>query len=142
MTAWPYTALVLVVAGARLVELRVAKQHDVASFAWRCRIRTFHYPFMVVLHAGLLVGCLAEVWLLDLPSWLGWPMMALLVAAHALRWWCIRTLGVQWTTRVIVVPRAGLVSGGITAICGIPTTWLSSSKALRCPSSIPRGSLH
>jgi methyltransferase len=54
------------------------------------------------------------VWLLDRPflSWLGWPMLVLLVAAHALRWWCIRALGPQWTTRVIVVPGTGLVTSG------------------------------
>jgi methyltransferase len=49
--------------------------------------------------------------------WLGWPMLAVLVAAHGLRWWCIRTLGNQWTTRVIVVPGLALKGGG-------PYRWL------------------
>ena len=34
------------------------------------------------------------------------------MAAQALRWWCITTLGKQWNTRVIVVPGGGLVAGG------------------------------
>jgi methyltransferase len=69
---------------------------------------------MVVLHSGLLVGALAEVWLLGrvfLPA-LGWPMLALALGSQALRWWCIRTLGPRWNTRVIVVPGLPLVGGG------------------------------
>ena len=55
-----------------------------------------------------------EVWLLHRPfiGWLGWPMLALAVAAQALRWWCITTLGHRWNTRVIVVPDTPLVRGG------------------------------
>ena len=43
---------------------------------------------------------------------LGWPMLAIVVAAQALRWWCITTLGYQWNTRVIVIPGAPRVTGG------------------------------
>ncbi|HEX3790665.1 MAG TPA: isoprenylcysteine carboxylmethyltransferase family protein, partial [Pseudonocardiaceae bacterium] len=73
-----------------------------------------HYPFMVVLHTGLLAGCLLEVWLGDrafLPA-LGWPMLVLVLASQALRWWCIRTLGPQWNTRIVVVPDLPRVTGG------------------------------
>ena len=73
-----------------------------------------HFPFMVVLHTGLLVGAVAEVWLLDRPfvPVLGFTMLALVLASQALRWWCIATLGHQWNTRVVVVPGLSLVSGG------------------------------
>lgn len=115
-----YVALVVAVIAARLVELRVAARH----LAWareRGGIESGagHYPVMVALHTALLAGCLAEVVLADRPfvPWLGWPMLALLVAAHALRWWCIRTLGPQWNTRVVVVPGLPLVTGG-------PYRWL------------------
>jgi methyltransferase len=69
---------------------------------------------MVVLHTGLLAGCLLEVWLGDrafLPA-LGWPMLVLVLASQALRWWCIRTLGPQWNTRIVVVPDLPRVTGG------------------------------
>ena len=39
-------------------------------------------------------------------------MLALVLAAQALRWWCIRTLGRQWNTRIIVVPDLPRVTGG------------------------------
>jgi methyltransferase len=110
-----YSGLVLVVALIRLAELSVARRNGAWTLA-RGGVESGrgHYPFMVVLHVGLLVGCVAEVWLLDRPflPLLGYPMLLLLVGAHALRWWCIRTLGRQWNTRIIVVPGMPLVSGG------------------------------
>jgi methyltransferase len=39
-------------------------------------------------------------------------MLLIAVAAQALRWWCITTLGYQWNTRVIVIPGAERVTGG------------------------------
>ena len=39
-------------------------------------------------------------------------MIAVLVAAQALRWWCIATLGHRWNTRVIVIPGAPRINGG------------------------------
>ena len=39
-------------------------------------------------------------------------MLAIVVAAQGLRWWCITTLGRQWNTRVVVIPGAHRVTGG------------------------------
>lgn len=110
-----YSVLVGLVAIERLGELVVAKR----NLAWsRARGGTEsglrHYPFMVALHTGLLVGCVLEVWLGGRPfiAALGWPMLALVLAAQGLRWWCVRVLGPQWNTRVIVVPGRPLVTGG------------------------------
>jgi len=110
-----YTLLVGAVAVERVAELVVAKR----NLAWsRARggveAGAGHYPAMVLLHTGFLLGCLAEVALLDRPfiPALGWPMLAILVAAQGLRWWCISTLGRQWNTRVVVVPGAARVTGG------------------------------
>jgi len=111
---WAYLGLVVLVACARLVELRVAARH----LAW-ARGRggvergAGHYPVMVALHSALLVGAPLEVWLADRPlvPGLAVAMLVLLVAAHALRWWCIRSLGAQWNTRVVVVPGLPLVHG-------------------------------
>lgn len=115
-----YALLVLAVAGERLAELRVARRHAAWSVArGGAEHGRGHYPFMVALHTGLLVGCVAEVTLLGRPFLpvLGLPMLALLAATQGLRWWCIRTLGPQWNTRVIVVPGAGRVAAG-------PYRWL------------------
>ena len=110
-----YILLVAAVAGERLVELVVARRNLIWSRAQGgVEVGFGHYPFMVALHTALRVGCVAEVWLLDRPflPWLGWPMLAILVAAQALRWWCIATLGPRWNTRVIVIPGAPRIKGG------------------------------
>jgi methyltransferase len=116
-----FTALVVLVGVERLAELVVSKRNAAWAFA-RGGIETGqrHYLVMVLLHTGLLVGAVAEVWLLDRPFlwWLGWPMLALVLASQALRWWCIATLGRQWNTRVIVVPALPLVRSG-------PYRWFS-----------------
>jgi methyltransferase len=110
-----YFVLVGLVAVERLAELVVAKRNLAWSLARGGKETGFgHYPFMVVLHTGLLVGCVLEVWLGGRPflAALGWPMLALVLASQGLRWWCIRTLGPRWNTRIIVVPDLPLVTGG------------------------------
>ncbi|AUG75107.1 membrane protein [Kitasatospora sp. MMS16-BH015] len=110
-----YLALVLLTAVERLVELVVARRNAAWSRA-RGGVEhgPGHYPVMVLLHTGLLVGCLLEPPLTAKPfiPWLGWPMLAVVLAAQGLRWWCIRTLGPRWNTRVIVVPGLPLVAAG------------------------------
>ena len=110
-----YTVLVAAVALERLAELVVSKRNAAWSFE-RGGVETGqrHYLVMVVLHTGLLVGALLEVWLLrpEFHPALGYPMLALVVGSQALRWWCIATLGRRWNTRVIVVPGLPLVTGG------------------------------
>lgn len=114
-TLLAFTVLVLVVGAERLAELVVS----VRNAAWskeRGGIETGqgHYPFMVVLHTGLLVGALVEAWVRrpEVPSVLAWSMLALVVLSQALRWWCIATLGRRWNTRVIVVPGLAPVRSG------------------------------
>jgi methyltransferase len=110
-----YAVLIGLVVLERLAELVVSKRHSAwAKARGGVEHGAGHYPWMVALHTGLLVACLAEAWLLDRPfwPWLGWPMVAVVVAAQCLRWWCIRTLGPQWNTRVVVVPDLPLVTGG------------------------------
>jgi methyltransferase len=110
-----YPLLVIAVAVERIAELVVAKrnsswsrEHGGTEFGAR------HYPVMVILHTGLLAGCLVEVAARRRPfvPALGRPMLAAVLAAQGLRWWCISTLGRQWNTRVIVVPGAPRVTNG------------------------------
>ncbi|UUU26412.1 isoprenylcysteine carboxyl methyltransferase family protein [Streptomyces sp. DSM 40750] len=110
-----FTVLVLAVGLERVAELAVSQRNAALSFArGGVEAGRGHYPFMVVLHTGLLVGALVEVWTRrpDAVAVLAWTMLALVAASQALRWWCIATLGRQWNTRVIVVPGAARVTGG------------------------------
>jgi methyltransferase len=110
-----YVLLIVAVALERTAELVVSQR----NLSWsRARggveFGARHYPAMVVLHTGLLAGCLVETTTLRRPfiPALGWPMFAIVVATQGLRWWCIATLGRQWNTRVVVVPGATRVADG------------------------------
>ncbi|MGW3662071.1 isoprenylcysteine carboxyl methyltransferase family protein [Streptomyces sp. NPDC005141] len=110
-----YGLLVAAVAAERVGELLVARRNERWSLArGAVEAGRGHYPAMVALHTGLLVGCPVEVWLAARPfiPALAWPMVAVLAGAQALRWWCIVTLGSRWNTRVIVVPGLPLVARG------------------------------
>lgn len=110
-----FTALVLLVGAQRVAELLVARRGTAWSLARGGReYGAGHYPVMVALHAGLLVGAVVEVAVADrvfVPA-LGWPMLGLVAASQALRFWCIRTLGPRWNTRIIVVPGMPRVTRG------------------------------
>lgn len=115
-----YYLLIAAVGLERIVELVVSKRNARWAFAHGGKeFGRGHYPVMVAIHLALLLGCVLEVWLLDRPflPWLGWTMLAVVVAAQALRWWCIATLGKRWNTLVIVLPEAPLVRSG-------PYRWL------------------
>jgi methyltransferase len=110
-----YVLLIVAVAMERLAELVISSRNRTWSRAHGgLEFGVGHYPVMVVLHTGLLAGCLVETIALHRPfiAALGWPMLAIVLAAQGVRWWCIATLGRQWNTRVVVVPGAGRVGGG------------------------------
>ncbi len=110
-----FTVVVALVALERLAELVVSNRNAAWSLARGGReTGQGHYPFMVVLHSGLLVAMLVEAWVRrpEVAPLLAWSMLVLAVAAQALRWWCITTLGQRWNTRVIVVPGLPPVTGG------------------------------
>jgi methyltransferase len=110
-----YIGLVAVMAVGRLAELRIAKRNLRALLArGGVEAAPGHYRWMVLLHAGFLAACVLEVRLLDRPFLpaLGIPMLLLVVAATALRYWVISTLDGRWTTRIVVLPGATPVTRG------------------------------
>jgi methyltransferase len=110
-----YYALLVVIAIERLAELVVSQRHAAQSLRrGGVEYGQEHFPVMVALHVALLIGCWVEPLALHrvfIPA-LAWPMLAVVVAANTLRWWCIATLGPRWTARVIVIPGMPLVKAG------------------------------
>ena len=116
-----YLVLVLLVALQRVVELQISHSNEV-HLRRRGAVEhgASHYPFMVALHTLWLVACVAEwmyaplcaPWRVLLVAWI------MFLAGQYLRWTTIRTLKRRWTTRVIVLEEAELVSGG-------PFRWLN-----------------
>lgn len=120
-TLTAFVVVVLIVGLERLAELVVSKRNAAWSLD-RGGVETGrgHYPVMVVLHTGFLLAMLVEAVVRrpEVSPVLAWSMLAVVVAAQALRWWCIVTLGPRWNTRVIVVPGLAPVRTG-------PYRWLS-----------------
>ncbi len=73
-----------------------------------------HFLAMRLLHAGFFAACALEVVLLGRPFllWLGAPMLGLALAAQALRYWAIASLGKRWNVRVITIPGMPLSTAG------------------------------
>jgi methyltransferase len=116
----PYLALLALLGLERLVELRISRRHARWALArGGVEVGQRHFRVMKLLHGAFLAACAAEVVLLARPfvPALGWPMLGLALAAQALRYWAIASLGRRWNVRVIVVPGAPAVTRG-------PYRWL------------------
>lgn len=118
-----FTVLVSLVALERVAELAVSRRNTAWALA-RGGVEhgAGHYPAMVLLHAALLAGAVGEVAVAHRPfvPLLGWPMLLFVLASQGLRWWCIGTLGRQWSTRVVVVPDLERVGRGPYAVTRHP----------------------
>jgi methyltransferase len=110
-----FWVLLGIICAERVAELVVSARHAGALLRDGGVESGFgHFPVMVALHAALLVGCVVEPVVAHrafLPA-LGYPMLVVVLAANALRWWCIATLGDRWSARVIVLPGVPLVRSG------------------------------
>ncbi|MCV7252659.1 isoprenylcysteine carboxyl methyltransferase family protein [Mycobacterium hackensackense] len=105
-----FLTLIVLVAVERVAELVVSNRNLKWSKAHGGKeFGAGHYPVMVALHTGLLVGAVAEARVRKRRSR---AALWVVLAAQMLRWWCITTLGKQWNTRVVVVPGADRVVGG------------------------------
>ena len=110
-----YLALLGLVALERAAELVISTRNARWAFAHGgLEAGRGHFPAMAALHGGFLAACACEVLLASRPfvPALGYPMLALVLVAQALRYWAIAALGPHWNVRVIVVPGAELVTRG------------------------------
>jgi methyltransferase len=110
-----YYTLLAVIIVERILELAVSQRHARANLAeGGIEYGQGHFPVMVALHVGLILGCIIEPIVTHasfIPA-LAYPMIVVVFTANALRWWCIATLGVRWSARVIVTPGKPLVHDG------------------------------
>lgn len=120
MSRYLYLAFIATISVQRLFELRVSRRHAAwAAERGAVEYGREHFGAMKLLHTAFLVACPLEVFLLDRPFLpaLGYPMLAVVAAAQALRYWSIATLGERWNVRVLVVPGLAPVTKG-------PYRWL------------------
>lgn len=105
----PFFSIVLgVVVVQRLLELMLAKRngryiHSRGGY----EIGKEHYKYIVSLHVLFFLSLWSEVFWTNRPlfSW-WWGPFSLFLLAQVGRYWCIRSLGRHWNTRIFVLPGA------------------------------------
>lgn len=110
-----FLGLLAGVALLRLTELRISRRHQAQLVARGAnKIGDPKFLWMVLTHAGILLGSAAEVVVLRRPliPALAATMLVLFLAANAVRWWVIRTLGEHWNVQVVDSMRLGVVTAG------------------------------
>lgn len=102
-------ALLSFVTAQRLAELAYARRNE-ARLKSRGAVEhaAGHYWLIVALHAAWLLG----LWLTAVGRPLDLFWLAAFVVLQGLRVWVLATLKERWTTRIVVLPGADLVSGG------------------------------
>ena len=105
----PAVVLLALVTAERLGELWLAQKNTKALLAQGAdEVAPEHYLLIVLLHAFWLAGLWWAGWANALN--LGW--LTVFLALQGLRIWVLTTLGPRWTTRIVVLPGAPLVTHG------------------------------
>jgi methyltransferase len=93
----------------RLGELWLSNRNTRRLLAQGAReVGAGHYPLIVAVHASWL-ACL---WWLAPGRAVDGFLLGMFVLLQIARIWVVATLGVRWTTRIIILPRAPLVRSG------------------------------
>lgn len=93
----------------RLAELVLARRNTARLLAAGAReFGARHYPLIVGLHAAWL----GVLWLSAPGRPVSLPWLAVFAVLQAARLWVLATLGSRWTTRIVVLPGAPLVTRG------------------------------
>ena len=106
---WVGVAVLAFVTMQRLAELLLSQRNTKRLLARGAHeVAPEHYPFMVLLHACWL----AVLWFLGPGPPIEIIPLAIFVLLQVARVWVIATLGDRWTTRIIILPGASLVTSG------------------------------
>ena len=101
--------ILLLVTAQRLGELVLARRNTSRLLAkGAIEIGAGHYPLVVALHAAWLIA----LWIWGRDQDVNVPALIGFAAMQGLRLWVLATLGERWTTRIIVLPGAPLVTAG------------------------------
>ena len=110
-----YLALLCLVALLRLYELRLSRRHQQQMVSrGAAKVDEPRFRWMVLLHTGVLLGAACEVVFLHrpfIPS-LAAVCLVIFLAANAVRWWVIRTLGEHWNVQVMNSTGLGVITTG------------------------------
>jgi methyltransferase len=103
------TIILALVTLQRLGELTLARANTAKLKArGASEIAPAHYPLVVAMHTAWLLA----LWVWGRGQRVDLMALAVFVVLQGLRVWVIATLGPRWTTRIIVLPNAPLITAG------------------------------
>ncbi len=106
---WASVAILCFVTVQRIAELILSRRNTKRLLAEGAyEVAPEHYPFIVLLHASWL----ATLWFFGPGPPIHLVPLGLFVLLQLGRVWVIATLGRRWTTRIIILPGAPLVTSG------------------------------
>jgi methyltransferase len=114
-TARAYLVFLALIGLERIFELALSRRNARRAFAeGAIEVGRGHFRVMSIFHTAFLFACAAEViaFARPFPGALGYASVAVALAAQALRYWCITTLGDRWNVRIIVRPGGAPVTSG------------------------------
>ncbi len=110
-----YLVFLALIAVQRLSELSTTRRNtEWAHSRGGVEYGQRHYAWMKRLHTAFFIGCAVEAIVFDRPfaPALAIPMLLIVIACQATRWWTMRALGPYWNTRILVIPGARPVTTG------------------------------
>jgi methyltransferase len=107
--SWTAIAILAFVTWQRIAELALSQRNTRRLLARGAyEVAPEHYPFIVLVHASWL----AVLWFLGPGPPIHVIPLILFVLLQLGRIWVIATLGDRWTTRIIILPGAPLITSG------------------------------
>jgi methyltransferase len=105
-----WAAIILVIVTLqRLGELALSRRNTSRLLArGAIEVGAGHYPLLVVLHAAWLLA----LWIFGWDHQVNWLLFGAFAVLQGLRLWVLASLGSRWTTRIIVLPGAPLITSG------------------------------
>jgi methyltransferase len=88
-----------------------------------------HYPLIVTVH----LAWLCSMWLLAPVRSINVFWLAMFVLIEIARFWVMASLGSRWTTRIIILPGAPLVSRGPYRWINHPNYWVVTAEIVVLP---------
>jgi methyltransferase len=105
-----FASIILALVTLQRIGELVLSRYNTAKLRTRgaIEIGAGHYPLIVSVHAAWLLA----LWLWGRDQDVNLLALSLYVALQGVRLWILATLGPRWTTRIIVLPGAPLVTSG------------------------------
>ncbi|MER3447274.1 MAG: hypothetical protein C4291_10715 [Candidatus Dadabacteria bacterium] len=109
-----FLAFILFIITQRVSELMLARRNEkTLRSQGAIEFDKYGYRVIAAMHVAFLISLICEKIFLHKTLNTYWPLFAtLFVGAQILRYWTIRSLGVYWNTKVLVIPGKRLITGG------------------------------